>query len=68
MHVERRRSDEEILGADACRAADALAAAAPPVAPQQRNDLAALLRRAAERRRRLVGDELANPARSADER
>jgi hypothetical protein len=38
-------TDEELLGVEACRAADALAASAPPLTPQQRADLAVLLRR-----------------------
>lgn len=41
----RALTDEEILGVEACRVADAIAAAAPPFTPQQRDDLAVLLRR-----------------------
>lgn len=39
------RTDEDILGLEACRVADAIAAAAPPLTPRQRDDLAVLLRR-----------------------
>jgi hypothetical protein len=41
----RDLTDEDILGVEACRVADAIAAAAPPFSPQQRDDLAVLLRR-----------------------
>lgn len=38
-------TDEDILGVEACRVADAIAAAAPLFTAQQRDDLAVLLRR-----------------------
>jgi hypothetical protein len=53
----RDLTDEEILGVEACRVADAIAAAAPPFTPQQRDDLAVLLRRS-----RRSDDETANDA------
>lgn len=49
-------TDEELLGVEACRAAEALAAAAPPLTPQQRADLAVLLRRPRKRQRLVERD------------
>jgi hypothetical protein len=53
MTTAAELTDAELLGPEACRAADALAASAPPLTPQQRADLAVLLRR--PRRGRAAG-------------